>query len=418
MDLLTAIANEFCIPIIEENQKIWFFRTKGGLYFYDFWINNYIALGWDLISPEFIQDAKSSDSLKKEQIVRIYPKEMRPGLILGQMETFYKKMQPGDIVIIPSKGTRQIAIGKIGNLQDTVKHEIRFEEYAQCNFVHKRGVVWIKIVESWQDIYLFKALQGQQTISDITESARLVLRNLFPVYVSGESIHLMLQKKTDSEWSLVNNVDLLSGVLEIADQTSELYGVKSFRQEIAIKTAAGSQGFIEMILPKIPVSEISIVLLSRVLIGKIKGADGSAVSGITAIITKINDLVNDVHNRKRIDAETRKMDAETRLTNAQVTKTLAEAELIKAQVRKTEAEAYGIELQNKKAEMGVQGKPAAKPEHEKLICADEETILFKARIIAANGEKIRAAAARSDMSFDRKSAENGICNMEWKADER
>ena len=87
-------------------------------------------------------------------------------------------------------------------------------------------------------------------------------------------------------------------------------------------------------------------------------------------------------------------------------------------MRKTEAEAYGIELQNKKAEMGVQGKPAAKPEHEKLICADEETILSKARIIAANGEKIRAAAARSDMSFDRKSAENGICNMEWKADER
>lgn len=418
MDLLTAIANEFCIPVIEENQKIWFFRTKGGLYFYDFWLNNYIALGWDLISPELIRDEKSSDTFKKEQIIKLYPKEKRPGLILGQMETFYDKMQPGDIVIIPSKGTRQIAIGKMGDLLETVEHEINLEEYVQCDFVHRRGVTWIKIVEAWQDIYLFKALQGQQTISDITESGRLVLRNLFPVYVSGESIHLMLQKKTDSEWSLVNNVDLLSGVLEIADQTSALYSVESFRQEIAIKTAAGSQGFIEMILPSIPVSMISVGLLSYVLLGRIKETDGSAVTGIMAIITKVNDLVNDFHNRKKIDAETRKIDAEAKLTSAQAAKSLADAELIKAQVRKTEAEAYSIELQNKRAEADMQGKPADNAEQEKMTCAGRETILSKARIIAANGEKIRAAAAKSDMSFDRKSTENGICNIEWKMDER
>lgn len=385
------------------------FRTKGGLYFYDFWFNDYIALGWDLISPELIQDTKSSDDSKKEQIVKLYPTETRPGLILGQMDTFYNKMQAGDIVIIPSKGSKQIAIGRIGALLDVVKHKIDLEEYALCEFAHKRSVEWIKTVESWQDIYLFKALQGQQTISDITESARLVLRNLFPVYVSGEFIHLMLQKRTDSEWSLVNNVDLLSGVLEMADQTSELYSVKSFRQEIAIKTAAGSPGFIEMILPRMPVPMISVGLLSYVLIGKIKSEDGSAVSGIIAVITKINDLINDSHARKKIDAE-------TQLVYAQATKELADAELVKAQARKTEAETYCIKLQNKKAELGLQEKLSEKEkmEREELICADEKTILEKSKIIADNGEKICMAAAKSDMFFDKKGAENGIRNAKWK----
>lgn len=414
------IANEFGIPIIEENQKVWFFRTKGGLYFYDFWFNDYIALGWDLISPELIQDTKSSDDSKKEQIVKLYPTETRPGLILGQMDTFYNKMQAGDIVIIPSKGSKQIAIGRIGALLDVVKHKIDLEEYALCEFAHKRSVEWIKTVESWQDIYLFKALQGQQTISDITESARLVLRNLFPVYVSGEFIHVMLQKRTDSEWNLVNNVDLLSGVLEMADQTSELYSVKSFRQEIAIKTAAGSPGFIEMILPRMPVPMISVGLLSYVLIGKIKSEDGSAVSGIMAVITKINDLINDFHARKKIDAETRKIDAEAQLAYAQATKALADAELVKAQVRKTEAETYSIKLQNKKAELGLQEKLSKKEKmkQEELICADEKTILEKSKIIADNGEKIRMVAAKSDMFFDEKSAENGIRNAKWKMKDR
>ena len=39
MDLITSFANEFNIPIIRKDQKIWFFRTRGGKFYYDF-INN------------------------------------------------------------------------------------------------------------------------------------------------------------------------------------------------------------------------------------------------------------------------------------------------------------------------------------------------------------------------------------------
>lgn len=35
MDLLTSIANEFDIPIVRKNQRVWFFRTRGGKYYYD-----------------------------------------------------------------------------------------------------------------------------------------------------------------------------------------------------------------------------------------------------------------------------------------------------------------------------------------------------------------------------------------------
>lgn len=35
MDLLTSIASQFDIPIIRNDQQIWFFRTNGGKYYYD-----------------------------------------------------------------------------------------------------------------------------------------------------------------------------------------------------------------------------------------------------------------------------------------------------------------------------------------------------------------------------------------------
>ena len=68
MDLLTCIASEFNIPIIRKDQKLWFFRTKGGKFYYDFITNGFIALGWDLIPSKLITDSqKSRESIDTEK---------------------------------------------------------------------------------------------------------------------------------------------------------------------------------------------------------------------------------------------------------------------------------------------------------------------------------------------------------------
>lgn len=197
MELLSGTANELDIPLISQSQKVWFFRTKGGKYYYDFQYNNFIALGWDLILPEFILDAKIGKEAKKARIEHIYPNEKRPGLNLGQMNVFYNEMQAEDMVIIPNEGSKEILVGKIGDLVKNVNRQLSNEDYPQCSFQHKRSVEWIKKVDVWQDIYLFKALRAQQTISDVTEEATLVFRNLFPVYICNQELHLTLQKSNE-----------------------------------------------------------------------------------------------------------------------------------------------------------------------------------------------------------------------------
>lgn len=404
MDLLTAIANEFDIPMIRKNQRIWFFRTKGGKFYYDFVTNRFIALGWDRIPSTLICDTQKGKEVKKSQIEKLYPQEKRPGLIFGQMDVFYNKMNIGDLVLIPDEGTKAIAVGTIGNFVEDVQRQADDTEHEQCAYMHRRSVEWIKEIDSSQDIYLFKALRAQQTISDVTAEATLIFRNLFPVYISGDSIHFTFQKQTIENLSLASNVDLLANIMQITDSTAALYGKESFNDELTMKTAVGSPGFLEIILPSNPIAAISISVLLfviRFFIGKEKTADGGTATGLLAIITKINELINDHKNRKKIDAEIRQIDANTKLTEAQTEKILAEAVLIQSQTAKSNAEARQLELENEQIAFLPSGKTTeeVRVEGEQLAVPDGNAVAECVKAVDGYGCKICKAAKANGLSF-------------------
>lgn len=411
MNLVSLFASEFNIPIIQDDQKVWFFRTKAGQFYHDFQTNNFIGLGWELVSAELITDRRISYDSKKKEIENLYPNEKRPGLILGQMNTFYNKMRENDLVVIPSSGGKEIAIGKIGTFVEKIHHKYQADEYTKCDYTHKRSVEWLRVVESWQDIYLFKALRAQQTISDITEEAMLVFRNLFPVYISGDAVHISFHKASQSELSLANNVDLQSGLLDVMDEIAKLYGKESFREKVSIKTAVGSPGFIEMILPNIPVAGIAIAVIVRIVLGKAKGEGGSSTSGILALLTTVNNLINDHHNRKKTDAEVKQIEANTRLIDAQAEKEKAEAERLKAEttliIKQAETNKTEIPVPKDKVEqiyVMTSGKTNVQEaeEQEALTIADEEAITAATCQLEHCACKVCAAASKCGLTYNGK----------------
>lgn len=339
-EMIQLFANAFNLPIISNRINVWFFRTQSGLYYSDFHFNNYIALGWDLISKDLITDRKMSSEIKKEKISGLYPDEQRPGLILGQMETFYNEMECGDLVVIPSSGGRTIIIGTLGEISVSITHvTVEDNEYEKCTYKHKRTVSWLKEVDLWTDVYLSKILRAQQTISNITKYSEMVYRNLHPCYISNDAIHLMLQKKNYSDYSIQDNIDLQSSIMQINYLLSTYLKIQDESNKIKIKTAVGSPGFLEILMPCIPVSAIATACIFRALIGKVKGLNGETATGIMAIISKGNDLWNDHWNRKKIKAEIEQIEAATQKTNAETAQ-------IEATTRKTNAEATQIERMN------------------------------------------------------------------------
>lgn len=405
MDLLATLATELNIPIVSPDQKIWFFRTKSGKYYPDYRYNNYIALGWNRIPPDLINDTKVSAEVKKERIERLYPEEKRPGLILGQMEVFLRKMSLGDLVVIPSTGGRAISIGIIGELCDSVQRDCFNGDYPVCEYRHKRKVTWIKTIEASQDIYLFKALRAQQTISDITDEAPLIRRNLDPAYISGETLHLTLQKRTNENLGLANNVNLLVNLLSIINAATDLYGKERFDDNVYMKTAVGSLGFLEIIFPNSPTAVISAGVLILLLIGVDKAEDGSITLGIASLFSEINKLVNDYSNRKKVHAE-------TDLISTQAEKTRAEIELVHAQTAKTHAEtailnaeARKRELLNQQIELTGSGKTTEeiRLENEELSIPNKDQIEEATNVIVKSAVGLLTAAEVSGISYDGKS---------------
>ena len=267
---------------------------------------------------------------KKEQIQLLYPDESRPGLILSQLITFYFKMKSGDLILIPSQSSKRLFIGKLGDIVTDIKHEESEEEYAKCEYIHKRSVEWIKDISPNVDVYLNKALRSHQAITDVSEYSGVFFRNVFPYYIDRDSLHLTFKKQTDSNYSVWDSIKLQSSVVEIFQLVSKLYNISDNSETYIIKTAVGSQGIIEFIVQNFNDSNIVAILVLLTALGLggnvSKDSDGkiSFSIGVTGIIDKINSLVNDHKNRQMIDAEIKIKEAEARKIDAETEKIQSE----------------------------------------------------------------------------------------------
>lgn len=342
------------IPVVSESQQVWFIRTSGGDYYDDFRLNSYVAIGWDKIPVEWvlrkplltrIDDGSIGDETKmplflseqefKNRVIDIYPEEKRPGLIYGQLNTFYNVMQVGDWVVIPSKSTQELKIGILGDIfQEEIHDRKPFveNEYIICTYTHKRIVSWKKVLPASYDIYLQKSIRAQQTISNITDISTLIFRHLYPVYIVNNEVRVTFQKTTESELNVLRNMELIDSVIRIADEVADLYKVKPFIKDFTMKTAVGSPGIIELIVPMIN-SLVPIVwgtIMMRLISGKYDSVKGLS-TGLSNIFNMVNKHLNDKKERELKDAEIRNVDADTQVKMAEAEKICAEAEKIKTE---------------------------------------------------------------------------------------
>ena len=333
-NLVLELTKRLEIPIRSETQNIWLLRTEAGKYYFDFKHNSYVALGWNKVPVSLIQNMDIDANRKREQIQLIYPDEKRPGLILGQMMAFYSKMNKGDIIIIPSQSSQCLSIGILGDLVSNVQHLDAENDYAQCQYEHKRSVEWIRDTTQSTDVYLSKVLKSHQTISNVNEYSSYIYRNMFPIYLEGNNLHLTIHKHSTKELSLIDNYELLSSVIKIQEEITPLFYENINSKDLCLKTAVGSPGFWEFVLPIVSgsatlVSPFVIVSIIKMLIGKTKDESGKIATGINSIIQTVNVCLNDRKERQLKEADIQLKKSEIKINEANVEKIQLENERYK-----------------------------------------------------------------------------------------
>lgn len=235
------------IPNINEDCNYWLVRTNSGEYYQEFFLDNFVAIGWNEFNDLDYLNSKN-DSFIVEQIRKKYPNEDKPRHVLNQIRRFVFEMKQGDIVLIPSKGSTHVSFGKvITNVEIANINEDEIEE-GVCPFQKRRKVKWIKTVRRDElDPYLYKLLYSQHTITNALDYAPYIDRTLHSIFTKGGYTHLVLDVTTRDRIKAKDLANLIDGAENIIELFNEVTESSLDSNEIELKINVQSPGPIEYI---------------------------------------------------------------------------------------------------------------------------------------------------------------------------
>lgn len=190
---------------MNSDRNYWFIRTMSGMFYDEFYQENYVAIGHDGILMRDLQDLSDKEGAAREQL-KLKLTEKEPELTpaqrakaAGQILKFYREAKAGDVVVIPSSNSDKFAIGKfIGEMyEDSSTHAD-----GSCPFVKRRPVKWLTEIDRYQfDPNLLLCLGNQQTMSSINSHSEYIDRKIAPLYTKGNESYLVLRVNQDKSLS-------------------------------------------------------------------------------------------------------------------------------------------------------------------------------------------------------------------------
>lgn len=264
---INHILSQCGIEAIQE-RRYWLVRTDGGIHYEDFVINEYIAIGWDYISAEAFCTKTESDIksiiTNQERAAPTHDEEddLQERGITGRVTAIYNKLNRfirefsiGDIVIIPSRNTDRISIGLItGNVEENSNYASNYIKenpetmLTLCPYAKRRKVKWLKGISKENiDVYLIKAFSSHHAISDISEYADYINRELYPIYTRNDAVHSVIRTGRNEGVTFGELKTLIDLLAETMDEVSTATNIHYDMDDVKVKLNINSPGIIEII---------------------------------------------------------------------------------------------------------------------------------------------------------------------------
>lgn len=308
-DILNAIAT------VSSQRKYWMVRTMGGAYYADFIRKNYIAIGYNEISLQQLnnlpQSQKQAKVALKAQFTDAYPDNRSSGHSVSQLLRFTREVRVGDIVIIPSESAMHVAIGVITSEMYEVE-ELDSDVDNRCQFKKRMKVDWKSFSRRK---YLSPSLQmmfvSRHPISDVTSYAPYIDSKISDCYLKNDEMNLVLRITTrkDVDWDDFFNLKALTALTE---QFCRTYNLNLGDDPIHMKIQMESPGSLRLS------SKSSKKLLVLGLILTICFGGGIrcerieldiSTGGIPAILEAISDFRDREADRGLIETANKAMDS-------------------------------------------------------------------------------------------------------------
>ena len=188
---------------IEEDRKYWFVRTVGGKYYQNFLSGRYVAIGYNEIYKRDLDMLPKKEESALMELKSIYkskhPGAKNIGKPASQLFRFYKGIKEGDVVIIPSADSSELAFGIVRS----PVYECTQISDTDCPFMKRREVEWKEtILKQKLHPKLQLATSSRHALSDMTDYARYIDSVLKCFYLKGDKVHLVLKIQTENDVTL------------------------------------------------------------------------------------------------------------------------------------------------------------------------------------------------------------------------
>lgn len=194
------------IENFNENINFWLVRTNGGRFYDEYKENGFIALGWNYVDSNNInEDNEDEIKLIKEQLEILYDKKSG-STIFNKCIRFINEMKVGDIVMVPSGENEEIFFARVGEYYETdadygkeieiLKRINAKEDFGitlKCPYKKRRYIKIIKVVKGTRlNPNLFRALTSSHGISNINKYSDFVLSSIYNLYVRDNKLNMVV----------------------------------------------------------------------------------------------------------------------------------------------------------------------------------------------------------------------------------
>lgn len=301
------------IPKTNPDNTYWLVRAESGTYFEDFYINNYIAIGWNEISMKEVHDFSYNSDLIRSKLMSIHhltdnrSNKQSMGSAAKQMIRFQEELRPGHVVLVPSESSDSFAVGEIvGEVYTETDEDLLGIPHTP--YSKRRKIRWIgRFPRSRFDPAFHKVIYAAHAISNVSDYRGFINRAVFDTYIEDNDMHMTFNLKRTEGVELSELVNLLSSYEKIKDAYYP-------DEKIDIKINLQSPGPIEFIGPAMIVASItgfifynfgvpSVVSTPLVRIGKRLRYGGKLSVGPGGVSTELPNIKQTQLDEDRLEME-------------------------------------------------------------------------------------------------------------------
>lgn len=294
--------NNVHIHDIDDKRNYWFVRTDGGNYYDAYISGSYIGLGWnDVPLTDTNNKGTYPETLLKELEEKGYK---QPTRVLNQINRFYYEIKKGDVVVIPSTSSLNLAFGYIADDDVYEENNITDDdiENGACPYTRRRKVNWIINIDKARiDPHLYALFRNHQAISSGNNYSDYIDRALHTLYIKNNIAHLTFTVEAKQNPKVLSIPTFIFGLMartnELAKEIKLIEKDKNVEEKITTKINVQSPGVIEF-LGDIP-SVLTLAVIAVALFGgkakfesnKEKTSGEISTEGLAGAIIKILSLL-------------------------------------------------------------------------------------------------------------------------------